>query len=137
MEPFLQFIGFSTFASTSFVQGCSTTPLFREMKNTEHRGGTVKHLKWSFFRKQYTVILPKSSIFDVRQGYEYSSALLTKNGTPEAVTLMCSVKKVFLKILQNSQENTTLSDSPCLKPATQVFPCEFCKTFQKRFFHLR
>ena len=31
---------------------------------------------------------------------------MSSQETPEAVAQMCSVKKVFLEILQNSQENT-------------------------------
>ena len=50
----------------------------------------------------------------------------------EAVVLTCSIKKVFLKISQNSQENTCARG---LRPATlfkketlaQVFSCEFCE----------
>ena len=41
----------------------------------------------------------------------------------------CSIKKVFIKILQSSQENT------CARVTlTQVFSCEFCKIFKNSFF---
>ena len=51
-----------------------------------------------------------------------------------AVTRRCSVKKVFLKISQNS---------PAPRPETfiqedilaQVFSCEFCKIFKNTFFY--
>ena len=43
----------------------------------------------------------------------------------EAVVWRCSVKKVFLKVSQNSQENETLS---------QLFSCEFCEIFRHTFF---
>ena len=51
-----------------------------------------------------------------------------------AVTRRCSVKKVFLKISQNS---------PVLRPETfiqedilaQVFSCEFCKISKNTFFY--
>ena len=58
----------------------------------------------------------------------------------------CSVKKVFLKISQNSQENTSAEVSfqyNCRPQAcnfikketpTQVFPREFCETFKNTFF---
>ena len=61
----------------------------------------------------------------------------------EAVVQRCSVKKVFLKISQNSQENTCarasflikLQASVCnfIKKETlaQVFSCEFCEVFKK------
>ena len=48
---------------------------------------------------------------------------------------MCSVKKVFLKISQNSQENTCARVS-FLRPATlltQVFSCEFCEISKNTF----
>ena len=58
----------------------------------------------------------------------------------------CSIKKVFLKIWQNSQENTVSETSffkscwpeACnvLKKATltQVFSCKFCEIFKNTFF---
>ena len=58
---------------------------------------------------------------------------------PEAVAWRCFTKKVFLEILQNSQENTCARDSlliklqaetfnfPNKKTLAQVFPCGFCK----------
>ena len=61
----------------------------------------------------------------------------------EAVTPRCSVKKVFLKISQNSQENTCVSVPFSLKlqaeacnfikkeTLAQVFSCEFCEIFKK------
>ena len=49
----------------------------------------------------------------------------------EAVTRWCSVKKEFLKILQNSPENTWEGWEACnfIKKETlaQVFSCEFCE----------
>ena len=48
---------------------------------------------------------------------------------------MCSVKKVFLKILQNSQENTCARASFLIKlQASDLFSCEFYKIFQNTFF---
>ena len=51
----------------------------------------------------------------------------------EAVTLRCSVKKVFLKISKISQENAC----NFIKKETlaQVSFCEFCKVFKNIFFH--
>ena len=63
----------------------------------------------------------------------------------------CSVKKVFLEISQNSQENTCARDSFFNKVAgqacnfikkdsvVQVFSCEFCEISKNAFFieHLR
>ena len=44
----------------------------------------------------------------------------------KAVTRRCSVKKMFLKILRNSQENTSL---------TQVFSFEFCEFSENTYFN--
>ena len=62
-----------------------------------------------------------------------------------AVTRRCSVKKVFLKIWHNSQENTCariyflikLQACNFIKKETlaQVFSCVFCKNFQNTFFY--
>ena len=64
----------------------------------------------------------------------------------EAAVQRCSIKKEFLKILQNSQENTCvrvsflqkLQDSTCnfIKKETlaEVFSCEFCEIFKNIFF---
>ena len=45
---------------------------------------------------------------------------------PEAVVRRCSLKKVFLEISQNSQENACARVS-LFKTLTLVFSCEFCK----------
>ena len=45
----------------------------------------------------------------------------------EAVVRRCSVKKVFLEILQNSQENTCARVFIKKETLAQVFPYEFCK----------
>ena len=56
----------------------------------------------------------------------------------------CSIKKVFLEILQNSQENTCARDSFLIKlllinfikkeSLAQVFSCEFCEISKNNFF---
>ena len=48
----------------------------------------------------------------------------------EAVVQRCSVKKVFLKISQNSQENTCASVSQ-----VHAFSCEFCEIFKNTYFN--
>ena len=50
----------------------------------------------------------------------------------------CSVKIVFLKISQISQENTCIGDSKKEAP-TQLFSCEYCEIFKNTYFqeHLR
>ena len=64
----------------------------------------------------------------------------------EAIVQRCSVKKVFLKISENSQKNTCASlffnKVADLRPATllkltltQVFSCEFCEILRTPFFH--
>ena len=55
----------------------------------------------------------------------------------EAVVRRCSVKKVFLKISQNSQENTCARVSfLIIKKETleQVFSCEFYEIFKNTYF---
>ena len=52
---------------------------------------------------------------------------------PKAVVRRCSSKKVFLKILQNSPENTCLGFLFNVNP-TQVFSCESCETV--KFFYI-
>ena len=57
----------------------------------------------------------------------------------KAVAQRCSVKKVFLKISQNSQENTCARDSVLInfikkETLVQVFSCEFCEIFKTPFF---
>ena len=46
----------------------------------------------------------------------------------EAILRRCSVKTVFLKFSQNSQENTWVSFSIMLQPS-----CDYCKTFENIF----
>ena len=69
-----------------------------------------------------------------------------ENLNPEAVAQRCSVKKVFLEITQNSQENTCARVSFVIKlqaetcnfikkeTLAQVFSCEFCEISKKTFF---
>ena len=57
-------------------------------------------------------------------------------GLTEAVVQRCSVKKVFLEILQNSQENTCARVSFFKKESlAQVFSCEFCEISKNTFFY--
>ena len=49
----------------------------------------------------------------------------------EAVARRCSVKKMFLKILQNLQENTFIKKDTL----AQVFSSEFCELFNSTFFY--
>ena len=57
----------------------------------------------------------------------------TPSSASEAVAWRCSVKKVFLEILQNSQENTCARVSFLIK--LQVSGCEFCEISKDTFFH--
>ena len=43
-------------------------------------------------------------------------------------------KKVFLEILQNSQENFITKDFIKKETLAQVFSCEFCETSKNTFF---
>ena len=62
----------------------------------------------------------------------------------EAVARRCSVKKVFLEISQNSQENTYARVPFLIKllyyfikkeTLTQMFSCDFCGISKNTFFH--
>ena len=54
---------------------------------------------------------------------------------PKAFARRYSVKMFFVKISQNSQENTCTRDSFLIKlTLAQVFSCEFCEIFKNTFF---
>ena len=61
--------------------------------------------------------------------YYLSACLLYRH--QEAVAQRCSVKKVFLEISQNSQENTCNFNNK--ETLTQVFSCEFCEIYKNTF----
>ena len=60
-----------------------------------------------------------------------------KEKKEEAVIQRCSVKKVFLEISQNSQENTCARVFFFIKKETlaQVFSCEFCEISKNTFYY--
>ena len=65
--------------------------------------------------------------------------IITNQRFTDAVGQMYSVKKVFLEILQNSQENTCARASLLIKlikkeTLAQVFSREFCEIFKNVFF---
>ena len=69
----------------------------------------------------------------------YNSVCYAGFLVPEAVTQICSVKNVFLEILQNSQENTCARVSVLIKffkkeTLAQVFYSEFCEISKSTFF---
>ena len=80
-----------------------------KQKNSQHSNISVTLIKWLWL-------------------FIFGSLISLK----EAVARRCSVKKVFLKISQNSQENKK-------ETLAQVFSCEFCEIFKNAFFieHLR
>ena len=55
--------------------------------------------------------------------------------TGEAVVQRCSVKKVFLEISQNSQENTCARDFIKKSLWHRCFPVNFVKSLRTPFFH--
>ena len=61
------------------------------------------------------------------------------NPTSTSSHQSCYVKKVFLKFLQYSQENTCVVESrnkvAGLKPPTQLFFCEYCTILKATFFY--
>ena len=52
----------------------------------------------------------------------------------EATTGGVLWKKVFLKISQNSQENTCVEVSFIINLQASVFACEFCENYKNTFF---
>ena len=50
----------------------------------------------------------------------------------DAVARKCSVKKVFLEILQNSQENTFFKK----ETLSQVFSCKFCEISKNTYSYI-
>ena len=80
--------------------------------------------KITFYRTRDKEIVP---FFDDQLNFVFCKdipGVLMKLGA-KAVVQRCSVKKVFLEISQNSQENTY----------SQVFSCEFCVISKNTFFH--
>ena len=65
---------------------------------------------------------PRNSL---QQRQSISLTLFCNVCISEAVVQSCSVKKVFLKILQNLQ----------VFPLAQVFPNNFCEILKNTFFH--
>ena len=63
--------------------------------------------------------------------YSNSSIFLKTISKPEAVVQRCSVKKAFLEISQNSQENTCAGVSFLRK----LFSCELCEISKNTYFH--
>ena len=95
--------------------------------------------RWLLLQIQY---------WDLRfKSYSNRNSLLKNAFLLEAVVWRCSVKKMFLEILQNSQENTRARFSFLIKLQTkakacnfvkketlaQVFSCEFCEISKNNF----
>ena len=88
--------------------------------------------------KQTLIILEKSRLdtYDLGACQElpvcgspaYASTDLEKL---DAVVRRCYVKKMFLKILQNSQENICVKVEK--ETLAQMFSCEFCEIFKNTF----
>ena len=79
------------------------------------------------------------------EGIAENIIILFGNWSLEPVTMRCSVKKVFLKILWNSQENISARVSFLIKlhcnfvrkeTLAQGISCEFCEIFQENLFLL-
>ena len=78
----------------------------------------------------FNILLAKNRLATTRKCFQIQLS--------EVVTWSCSVKKMFLKISQHSQENTCVEVSfnkiTVLKPLTQVFFREYCNIFKNNFF---
>ena len=60
--------------------------------------------------------------------------LLSEWKCPEAVVRRCSVKKLFLRILENYQENTCTEVSFYQGYRSPVLSCELCEIFKNTYF---
>ena len=100
------------------------------------------------FSVPYALCIEKNNVKKSKQKTKYiikitfpSTAQFEIKGK-QAVARRCSVKMVFLEILQNSQENTCARVSEGWafnfikgETLTQVFSCEFCKISKNTFFN--
>ena len=69
---------------------------------------------------------PKELIYNINNRFLNKLGFFSNLNVSEAVAQRCSVKRVFLKISQNSQENTCARVSLFKKETlAQVFSCEF------------
>ena len=69
---------------------------------------------------------PKELIYNINNRFSNKLGFFSNLNVSEAVAQRCSVKRVFLKISQNSQENTCARVSLFKKDTlAQVFPYEF------------
>ena len=148
----------STCARVSFfikLQVCKPATLLK--KKLWHRCFPVnfmKFLKTFFFHRTPPVAASKSSkmliLILLLEGKFERIIKNRKNDCfekSEVVVRRCSVKKMFLEISQNSQENTCVRDSFLIKlqalacnfiekeSLAQVFSCEFCEISKNTFFY--
>ena len=75
------------------------------------------------------------SVFNLRNHLKVMARQCFLQYAEEAVAQRRSVKKVFLKISQNLQENICWSLIVDKETLTQVFFCEFCEIFKNSFFN--
>ena len=86
----------------------------------------------------FVLTFKKNHIAELERHIKYSTKTICQRKPPEAVVQMCSVKKVFLEISQNSQENTYVSvwSATLLKKRLwhRCFPVNFAKFLRTTFF---
>ena len=75
-----------------------------------------------FFVHQFELLQSKLNSLIVKTKSNYYARLFKKLSDQEAVAQRCPVKKVFLEISQNSQENSLFFNKETL---AQVFSCQF------------
>ena len=80
------------------------------------------------FHKIYWPEFPEKLLIFRRENKFYYHSKFWKFQKIEVVAPRCSVKKVFLEILQNSQENTSTKET-----LAQMFSCEFCEISKSTF----
>ena len=78
---------------------------------------------------------PNGLIYNINNRFLNKLGFFSNLNVSEAVTQRCSVKRAFLKIYQNSQENTCARVSLFKKDTlAQVFPYEFWGISKDMFF---
>ena len=109
--------------STHSVEKCIV------LKNGQTYFKVAKHTLKFLQKKRYVLTFSTLYIEGLNgHSFWYASLYLVS----VAVVQWCSVKKVFLKISENSQENNTCAFN--LNTLAQVFSCEFSEIFKNTFF---
>ena len=145
MSKFSAFLEYSCFGLHNLLY--ASTNAFEALRRQACYCGYNEHywkLKKNILEKGSIILIGISKKFHVILEFwnNYSVAFTSRSRSRHR---RCPVKKIFLKIPQNSQENTCAIVSFLIKlpqacnlvkkeTLTQVFSCEFCEIFKNTFF---